>query len=100
MQENLQNKNYEVNVQAIRNEDYSGTHLIAKNGDEYIEFYWLNDSNGITSIERKMEIKYPNYNKLVSMENDSQFGTFLFCSSEKAMNDAGIVIVDVKTNIK
>lgn len=34
------------------------------------------------------------------MKNDNQFGTFIFCSSEKAADDAGIVIVDVKVNLK
>lgn len=96
MQENLQSKNYKVNVQIIQNDDYSGTHLTAKKSDEYIEFYWLDESNEMSSIEQQLEEKYPNYNKLVSMENDSQFGTFIFCSSEKATDDAGIVIVDVK----
>ena len=96
MQENLQSKNYEVNVQTIQNDDYSGTHLTAIKGDEYIEFYWLDESNEMSSIEQQLEKKYPHYNKLVSMKNDSQFGTFIFCSSEKAADDAGIVIVDVK----
>jgi hypothetical protein len=99
MQENLQNKYYQVNVQTIQNDLYSGTCLTAKKGDEYIEFYWLDSCNTITSIEQDLITKYPNYNKLISMENDSKFGTFIFCSSEKAMNDAGIVIVDVKVKV-
>lgn len=88
MQINLQSKNYEVNVQTIQNDDYSGTCLIGIKGDD------------MSSIEEQLAKKYPNYNKLVSMKNDNQFGTFIFCSSEKAADDAGIVIVDVKANLK
>lgn len=35
---------------------------------------------------------------MVSMENDSNYGTFIFASSDRAMDDAGIVIVEVKVN--
>ncbi len=98
MQKNLQSKNYEVNVQTIHNNDYLRTHLTAIKGDEYIEFYWLDESDEISSIEQQLKEKYQNYNKLVSMKNDSQFETFIFYSSEKATDDASIVIVDVKVN--
>ena len=86
MQKNLQSKNYEVNVQTIHNNDYLRTHLTAIKGDE------------LSSIEQQLKEKYQNYNKLVSMKNDSQFETFIFYSSEKATDDASIVIVDVKVN--
>ena len=54
----------------------------------------------IIEVEDMIKDDEDNYNKLVSMKNDSQFGTFIFCSSEKAADDAGIVIVDVKVNLK
>ena len=73
---------------------------MAEKDGEYIEFYWLNSSEGVNSIEQELETKYTNYAKLVSMEDDSKFGSFVFCSSEKAMDDAGIEIVDVKVNVK
>ena len=100
MQYNLENKNYKVNVQTIKQDEYSGTCLMAEKDGEYIEFYWLNSSEGVNSIEQELKTKYTNYAKLVSMEDDSKFGSFVFCSSEKAMDDSGIEIVDVKVNVK
>lgn len=100
MQNNLENKNYKVNVQSIQLDEYSGTYLMAEKDDEYIEFYWLNDSKGVNLIEQKLETKHTDYVKLVSMSDDSEFGSLVFCSTEKAMDDAGIEIVDVKVDIK
>lgn len=99
MQENLQKKRYDVTVQTVQAEDYSGTHLSAKKGDEFIEFYWLDEGSAVASLQLELEAKYPSYNKSVSMESDSKFGTLVFCASEKAAKHAGIVIVDVKVKI-
>ena len=96
MQANLEKKKYEVEIETIQNDDYSGTCLTAEKKDEYIEFYWLDDGSSITELAQELEDKYPDYNRLVSMEQDSKFGTFIFCSSEKAFDDSGIVIVEVK----
>lgn len=57
MQINLQSKNYEVNVLTIQNDDYSGTCLIGIKGDEYIEFYWLNEGDDMSSIEEQLAKK-------------------------------------------
>lgn len=98
MQNNLENKDYQVSVEEAKTDKYSATHLIATKDDEYIEFYWLNDGNGIDILTINLEEKYDNYNSLVSMQEDSEFGPFVFCSTEAAKNDAGIVIVNVKVN--
>lgn len=100
MQNNLEKKDYQVSVQTVQRDEYSGTYLTAENGDEYIEFYWLNDSNGVNSIEKELEEKHSDYVKLVSLENDNEFGSLVFCSTEKAMDDAGIEIVNVKVDAK
>lgn len=57
MQINLQSKNYEVNVLTIQNDDYSGTCLIGIKDDEYIEFYWLNEGDDMSSIEEQLAKK-------------------------------------------
>lgn len=98
MQNNLENKSYQVLVEEVKTDEYSGMHLIATKGDEYIEFYWLNDGNGIDILTSNLEEKYDNYNSLVSMQEDSKFGSFVFCSTETARDDAGIIIVSVKVN--
>ncbi|MBE5853005.1 MAG: hypothetical protein E7299_08705 [Lachnospiraceae bacterium] len=98
MQNNLKDKKYEVNVQEIQNDEYSGTRLTAKKGNEYIAFFWLDESEGIETLEQELKTNYPDYTKMVSMENDSNYGTFIFASSDRAMDDAGIVIVEVKVN--
>ena len=99
MQNNLEKENYQVQVQSVQTDEYSGTYLIAENNDDYIEFYWLDESKDLNSIETNLKEKYSNYAKFVCLENDSKFGALVFCSTEKAMNDAGIEIVDVKVKI-
>lgn len=98
MQNNLENKSYEVSVEEVKTDEYSGMHLIAAKGDEYIEFYWLDDGNGIDILTSDLEKKYDNYNSLVSMQEDSKFGSFVFCSTKTAKDDAGIRIVSVEVN--
>ena len=99
MQSNLEKENYQVQVQSIQTDEYTGTYLIAENNDDYIEFYWLEESKNLNSIETNLEEKYSDYEKMVCLENDSKFGSLVFCSTEKAMNDAGIEIVDVKVKV-
>lgn len=99
MQENLEKSNYAVSVAYNSDDNYIGTHLYAEKDNEYIEFYWLNDSKFIDVISEELETKYSNYDKFVSIKDDSKFGTLIFCGTESAVKDAGIKIVDVKVKI-
>ena len=58
----------------------------------------MDESEGIETLEQELKTNYPDYTKMVSMENDSNYGIFIFASSDRAMDDAGIVIVEVKVN--
>lgn len=99
MQSNLAKEGYQVQVKSIQTDEYSGTYLIAENNDDYMEFYWLDEIKSLSSLETELKEKYPDYEKLVCLENDSEYGSLIFCSTEKAMNNAGIRIVDVKVKI-
>lgn len=96
MQKNLEKSEYEVSVENISDENYTGTHLYATNNNEYIDFYWLDDSKKIDEISEELERNHTNYDKFVSIQDDSEFGTLIFCGTELAVEDAGVTIVDVK----
>ncbi|MEE0060275.1 MAG: hypothetical protein UE295_05555 [Acutalibacteraceae bacterium] len=101
MQENLLKKKYEVDVQKVDEDGCKGTWLKAEKKDEYIEFYWLDeyDDNDLQKIAENLEEDYPDYDRLITMGDDSKFGTLAFCSTEKAMDDSGIVTVEVKVKV-
>ncbi len=96
MKINLENKNYNVTVEVIEQNGSSITVLSATKDNEYIEFYWLEDDKCVDEIAAGLESKYDAYNSLVSMKNDNKFGNLVFCSTQKAKEDSGIVIVEVK----
>ncbi len=99
MKDNLESKNYNVSVYTMEQNDSTITVLTATKEDEYIDFYWFDNEKGIDNIITSLESKHNDYAKLVSMKNDNKFGNMVFCSTEKAMEDSGIVIVDVKVNL-
>lgn len=100
MQKNLEKLGYAVLVENNSDDNYIGTHLYATKNNEYIEFYWLDNSKFIDNISEKLETKYSNYEKFVSIKDDSKFGTLIFCGTELAVDDSGVKIVDVKVKVK
>lgn len=100
MQKNLEELDYAVSVEDNPDDSYVGTHLYAVKNNEYIEFYWLDDSSFFDKVSEKLETKYPNYEKFVSIKDDNEFGTLIFCGTELAVEDSGIKIVDVKVKVK
>ncbi|MDE5946750.1 MAG: hypothetical protein K2G63_05575 [Oscillospiraceae bacterium] len=98
MMTNLENAQYSIKVSNRVDEDgkFTGSHLSAQreNGD-YIEFYWLDDEQAVDVIGEKLESKYSDSYKFVSIKNDKKFGSIVFCATESAVNDAGIKIVEV-----
>lgn len=98
MKNNLESKGYQVSLEDIKTDNYSGTRLVAAKAEDYIEFFRLNDASGIDLLIFEMKEKYDGYDSLVSVRDDSKFGSLLFCSTETAKNDAGIVIVNVKVD--
>ena len=97
---NLESKNYNVSVSAMEQNDSTITVLTATKENEYIDFYWLDNDKEVDNIITSLESKHNDYAKLVSMKNDDKFGNLVFCSTEKAMKDSGIVIAgNVKVNV-
>ena len=99
MKANLEEKSYSVEIETIEQNNSQFTALTATKKDEYIEFYWFDSDSEVDDVVSGLETKYNGYNKLVSMKNDSKFGNLAFCSTEKAMKDSGIVIVEVKVKV-
>lgn len=99
MQKNLVELNYEVSVENFSDDNCFGTHLYATNNNEYIDFYWLDDDISVDEISEELERKHTNYDKFVSIKDDSEFGNRIFCGTELAIDDAGVEIVDVKVKV-
>lgn len=100
MKSNLENKNYTVSVEITEDSGSTVTVLKAVKDYEYIEFYWLSDDNDVDEIKARLKDKFNSYDRLVSLKNDDKFGNVVFCSTEKARDDAGIVIINVKVDVK
>lgn len=99
MKINLEQLDYEVSLENISDDNCFGTHLYATNNSKYIDFYWLDDSKSMEEISEELERKHTDYDKFVSVKDDSEFGNLIFCGTELAIDDAGVEIVDVKVKI-
>lgn len=100
MQKNLEDAGYQVSVTTKLDNGYTGTYLSAMKADDYIEFYWLDEADNVDDISEQLKSKHGDYDKLVSMEDDSKFGSLVFCGTASAVDASGIVIVDVKVDVK
>lgn len=78
---------------------YTGSYLSATKGEEYIIFYWLNEADAVDHFAKRIEESGVSYNKFITLKNDEKFGSLICCGTEKAIEDAGIRIVDVKVNV-
>ena len=62
-----------------------------------IEIYRrLTNEKDVDVITSQLEKEYDDYDKFVSVQKDSKFGSFVFCGTSDAINASGITIVDVK----
>lgn len=100
MEKNLRNAGYTVEVSTKLDDNYEGTCLYAKNDEEYLVFYWLENAEAVEYYTSKIEEKYFAYDRLVSIEDDSKFGSLVFCGTESAIDKSGIRIIDVKVDVK
>lgn len=98
MKTNLENGGYTVTV-TFNSADKSGTHLSATKGNDYIEFYWLDDAADCEYFYNLLEETHADYNSLIKIENDEKFGNIVYCGTENAVNAAGIRVVDVKVKV-
>lgn len=98
MKTNLENGGYTVTV-TFNSADISGTRLSATKGNDYIEFYWLDDAADCEYFYNLLEETHADYNSLVIIENDEKFGNIVYCGTENAVNAAGIRVVDVIVKI-
>lgn len=98
MKTNLENGGYTVTVTTDLGEK-NGTHLSATKNNEYIEFYWLDNSADCEYFYDLLEENHTNYNSLVKIENDEKFGNLVYCGTADAVNVAGIKVVNIKVNV-
>lgn len=78
---------------------YTGSYLSATKGEEHLIFYWLDEADAVGYFAKQIEQSGVSYNKFVTLADDEEFGSLICCGTEKAIEDAGIRIVDVKVNV-
>lgn len=108
MKTNLEENGYVVTIyQDLSDNDgnhHEGTLLFASKSreneqEEYLYFYRFDNANSCDYYYTAMEKECKNYNSLVKIENDEKFGNIVYCGTEKAIDDAGIIIVEVKVKV-
>lgn len=98
MKINLENGGYTV-VVTTDLDGKNGTYLSAKKGNEYIDFYWLDNAEDCKYFYNLLEENHTNYNSLIQIENDDKFGNIVYCGTENAIRASGIKVVDVKVKV-
>lgn len=99
MKANLESSGYTVNVTTdLGNKE--GTCLSAMKGEEYIVFYWLENSEDCDYFYNKLKNDYPDYTASAEIENDETYGNLVYCGTVTAIEDAGIKTVVVKVDVK
>ncbi len=99
MKNNLENSGYTVVVTT----DFDGkkcTYLSATKGSDYIYFYWIESDVDCEYFYNYLEESCADYNSLVQIENDKEFGNIVYCGTKKAVDSAGIRVVNVKVDVK
>lgn len=98
MEKNLKEEGYTVTIYNDIHIEHTGTGLFAEKDEELIVFYWLDDGEAVDDFSDMIENSNFKYNKFITLENDSKFGNIVFCGTNKAVDDAEIVIVEVKVD--
>ena len=103
MKSNLDKKGYTVEYaigeRNSEGKDYVVDSLFARKGDDYIIFYWVEDSAHCNHYYDKLQELHPNCPNYVSIENDEKFGNIVYCGPENAIKASGIKIVEVKGTV-
>ena len=99
MKTNLEKEGYVVSITTDLGEK-SGTYLEAKNGEDYIYFYWVDHAENCEYYYNRLEEKCFSDYTLVKIENDEKFGNIVYCGTENAINAAGIKVVKVDVDVK
>lgn len=98
MKNNLENSGYMVNTLTGIDNDIVTT-LSANKENNHIVFYWLKNASDCQHYYDNCQELHPDWEVLISIENDEKFGNIVYCGTEQAINDAGITIVDVKIKV-
>lgn len=108
MKTNLEKNGYVVTISQDLSDDegnhHAGTLLFARKSreneqEEYLYFYRFDDADSCDYYYTAMESECKNYNSLVKIANDEKFGNIVYCGTRQAIDDAGIVVVDVKVKV-
>lgn len=96
MHHKLEADGYKVSVTIDTNSGMTKTCLSAEKDDDYIVFYWLDEGIDVDPVAAQLNKEYEDYDQFVSIQDDSKFGSLVFCGTSNAVDASGIIIVDVK----
>ena len=117
MKTNLEKQGYvvtifnDLSVSGIGDEslrgDVNGTLLTATKSREidgvvttdFLYFYRLDESSYCDYYYGAMENNFEDYDSLVKIENDKNFGNIVYCGTENAISASGIKIVEVNVKV-
>lgn len=103
MQSNLAQNGYRVEFAVGERNPEGGGYVVdslfATKGDDYICFYWIEDAAHCNVYYDKLQELYPDCPKRALIENDEKFGNLVYGGTEKAIDDAGIIVVNVKVTV-
>jgi predicted small lipoprotein YifL len=105
MKTNLENNGYVVTLEQDLSDKDGNSHngtLISANKDSegaYLYFYRFNNTASCEYYYNYLEQTCKEYNSLVKIENDENFGNLVYCGTAQAIKDAGITVVDVKVKV-
>jgi predicted small lipoprotein YifL len=105
MKTNLEKSGYVVTLEQDLTDSNGNRHngtLISANKDsagEYLHFYRFDNATSCEYYYNYLEQNCKEYNSLVKIEDDENFGNLVYCGTAQAIKDAGITVVDVKVKV-
>ena len=73
---------------------------LCNKGKRLYLFYWIENDGDCEYFYNYLEESCADYNSLVQIENDKEFGNIVYCGTKKAVDSAGIRVVNVKVDVK
>ncbi len=99
MVKNLNDRGYTVTtIEFAKDSDTPGKYISAFKGEDFIDFYWLDRAEDVAACEESLRARsyLTPYGRLISISGDAKHGNLAFCATSRAMEDAGIRLVEVK----
>ena len=103
MRINLENNGFLTNIAVgERNSEGSGyvvDSVSASKGEDYIIFYWIENSAHCEVYYNKLIELHPDCSNFVLIVNDEKFGNIVYSGTANAISAAGIKVVNIDVKV-